>query len=156
MINIVLVNPEIPPNTGNIIRLCANTGYYLHLIKPIGFDLKDKQLKRAGLDYHDIAKVKIHDNLNEFIKTINDLAENPEFQRIAKKLTRTEVNIYTKVLTPIGFPRLVMERGKVVQVVGKTQVRQLISVPSDNRVTKALEQLYLKNQFLVQRLQLLF
>ena len=60
MINIVLVNPEIPPNTGNIIRLCANTGYYLHLIKPIGFDLNDKQLKRAGLDYHDIAKVKIH------------------------------------------------------------------------------------------------
>ena len=50
MINIVLVNPEIPPNTGNIIRLCSNTGYSLHLIKPIGFDLNDRQLKRAGLD----------------------------------------------------------------------------------------------------------
>ena len=66
MINIVLVNPEIPPNTGNIIRLCANTGYYLHLIKPIGFDLNDKQLKRAGLDYHDLANVSYHNEWNEF------------------------------------------------------------------------------------------
>ena len=74
------------------------------------------------------------------IKSINDLAENPEFQRIARKLTRTEVNIYTKVLTPVGFPRLVMEKGKVVQVIGKTQARQLISMPSGDRVTKALEQ----------------
>jgi tRNA (cytidine/uridine-2'-O-)-methyltransferase len=71
MINIVLVNPEIPPNTGNIIRLCSNTGYSLHLIKPIGFNLNDTQLKRAGLDYHDTAKVKIHDSLDHFIKTVN-------------------------------------------------------------------------------------
>ena len=71
MINIVLVNPEIPPNTGNIIRLCSNTGYSLHLIKPIGFDLNDKQLKRAGLDYHDTAKVKTYDNLEQFIKIVN-------------------------------------------------------------------------------------
>ena len=71
MINIVLVNPEIPPNTGNIIRLCSNTGYSLHLIKPIGFDLNDKQLKRAGLDYHDSAKVKTYDNLEQFIKIVN-------------------------------------------------------------------------------------
>ena len=71
MINIVLVNPEIPPNTGNIIRLCSNTGYSLHLIKPIGFDLNDRQLKRAGLDYHDTAKVKTYDNLEQFIKIVN-------------------------------------------------------------------------------------
>ena len=70
MINIVLVNPEIPPNTGNIIRLCSNTGYSLHLIKPIGFDLNDRQLKRAGLDYHDTAKVKTYDNLEQFIKIV--------------------------------------------------------------------------------------
>tara|TARA_Y100001960_G_scaffold315991_1_gene382305 strand:+ start:1003 stop:1467 length:465 start_codon:yes stop_codon:yes gene_type:complete len=71
MINIVLVNPEIPPNTGNIIRLCSNTGYSLHLIKPIGFELNDRQLKRAGLDYHDTAKVKTYDNLEQFIKIVN-------------------------------------------------------------------------------------
>ena len=92
MINIVLVNPEIPPNTGNIIRLCANTGYYLHLIKPIGFDLNDKQLKRAGLDYHDIAKVKIHDNLNEFIKTINPKRILATTSKVSKSYTTIKFN----------------------------------------------------------------
>ena len=92
MINIVLVNPEIPPNTGNIIRLCANTGYYLHLIKPIGFDLNDKQLKRAGLDYHDIAKVKIHDNLNEFIKTINPKRILATTSKVSKSYTTIRFN----------------------------------------------------------------
>jgi tRNA (cytidine/uridine-2'-O-)-methyltransferase len=62
MFNIVLFEPEIPPNTGNIIRLCANTGAALHLIEPLGFDLTDKQLKRAGLDYHEYASVKVHKN----------------------------------------------------------------------------------------------
>jgi len=58
MFNIVLYQPEIPPNTGNIIRLCANTGCRLHLIEPLGFDLDDKQLRRAGLDYHEWAEVQ--------------------------------------------------------------------------------------------------
>ncbi|MBX3616413.1 tRNA (uridine(34)/cytosine(34)/5-carboxymethylaminomethyluridine(34)-2'-O)-methyltransferase TrmL [Nitrosomonas sp.] len=62
MFNIVLHQPEIPPNTGNIIRLCANTGMQLHLIKPLGFPLQDKQLLRAGLDYHEFAPVKVHEN----------------------------------------------------------------------------------------------
>ena len=55
MINIVLYEPEIPPNTGNLIRLAANAGLFLHLIKPLGFDLDDKRMRRAGLDYHDYA-----------------------------------------------------------------------------------------------------
>ncbi|MEI8384542.1 MAG: tRNA (uridine(34)/cytosine(34)/5-carboxymethylaminomethyluridine(34)-2'-O)-methyltransferase TrmL [Nitrosomonadaceae bacterium] len=62
MFNIILFQPEIPPNTGNIIRLCANTGSGLHLIKPLGFTLEDKKLLRAGLDYHEFANIKIHDN----------------------------------------------------------------------------------------------
>ncbi len=62
MLHVVLFQPEIPPNTGNIIRLCANTGAQLHLIKPLGFDLYDKQLKRAGLDYHDLANVRIYED----------------------------------------------------------------------------------------------
>src|SRR5512138_1362149 len=60
MFDIVLVQPEIPPNTGNVIRLAANTGARLHLVEPLGFKLEDKQLKRAGLDYHDLASVKLH------------------------------------------------------------------------------------------------
>ena len=64
MFNIVLYQPEIPPNTGNIIRLCANTGCRLHLIEPLGFDLNDKKLRRAGLDYHEWADVSIHSDLS--------------------------------------------------------------------------------------------
>lgn len=60
MLEIVLVHPEIPPNTGNAIRLSANVGARLHLVEPLGFDLSDKQLKRAGLDYHDLAHVTVH------------------------------------------------------------------------------------------------
>lgn len=63
MFNIVLYQPEIPPNTGNIIRLCANTGCRLHLVEPLGFDLNDKKLRRAGLDYHEWADVKTHPDL---------------------------------------------------------------------------------------------
>ena len=62
MFHIVLFEPEIPPNTGNIIRLCANTGAQLHLVKPLGFSLEDKQLKRAGLDYHEYANLQVHEN----------------------------------------------------------------------------------------------
>ena len=62
MFTIVLFEPEIPPNTGNIIRLCANTGANLHLVKPLGFTLEDKQLKRAGLDYHEYANLQVHEN----------------------------------------------------------------------------------------------
>ena len=67
MFNIVLYQPEIPPNTGNIIRLCANTGSYLHLIKPLGFVMDDKRLRRAGLDYHEWANVKTYENWQQFL-----------------------------------------------------------------------------------------
>jgi tRNA (cytidine/uridine-2'-O-)-methyltransferase len=60
MFNIVLVQPEIPPNAGNVIRLAANTGAHLHLVEPLGFTLDDRQLKRAGLDYHDLASLTVH------------------------------------------------------------------------------------------------
>jgi tRNA (cytidine/uridine-2'-O-)-methyltransferase len=62
MFDLVLVQPEIPPNTGNLIRIAANTGVRLHLVRPLGFDLSDRQLARAGLDYHDLARVSVHDD----------------------------------------------------------------------------------------------
>ena len=65
MINVILYQPEIPPNTGNIIRLCANTGAGLHLVEPLGFDLDDARLRRAGLDYHESARVHRHASLAE-------------------------------------------------------------------------------------------
>ncbi|MDF0651522.1 MAG: tRNA (uridine(34)/cytosine(34)/5-carboxymethylaminomethyluridine(34)-2'-O)-methyltransferase TrmL [Nitrospira sp. LK265] len=65
MFDVILYQPEIPPNTGNIIRLCANTGVGLHLVKPLGFSLDDKQLLRAGLDYHEFATLNVYDNWTE-------------------------------------------------------------------------------------------
>lgn len=67
MFRVVLVEPEIPPNTGNVIRLCANTGAALHLIEPLGFDLSDKHLRRAGLDYHEYAQLRVHANWTAFL-----------------------------------------------------------------------------------------
>jgi tRNA (cytidine/uridine-2'-O-)-methyltransferase len=63
MLHVILFRPEIPPNTGNVIRLCANTGAALHLIRPLGFELDDARLRRAGLDYHEYARVVVHDDL---------------------------------------------------------------------------------------------
>ncbi|MBI3343359.1 MAG: tRNA (uridine(34)/cytosine(34)/5-carboxymethylaminomethyluridine(34)-2'-O)-methyltransferase TrmL [Gammaproteobacteria bacterium] len=70
MFHVVLYQPEIPPNTGNIIRLCANSGAQLHLIKPLGFSPTDSKLKRAGLDYHDWASVHQHENFDAFKETV--------------------------------------------------------------------------------------
>lgn len=70
MFHIVLFEPEIPANTGNIIRLCANTGSQLHLIHPLGFDMDDKKLRRAGLDYHEFSDVQQHDSYDNFIEVV--------------------------------------------------------------------------------------
>jgi len=67
VLNVVLYEPEIPPNTGNIIRLCANTGCRLHLIEPLGFNLEDKQMRRAGLDYSEYATVAVHPDYQSFL-----------------------------------------------------------------------------------------
>jgi tRNA (cytidine/uridine-2'-O-)-methyltransferase len=70
MFHIVLYEPEIPPNTGNIIRLCANTGSRLHLIEPLGFELDDARLRRAGLDYHEFAAVRTYPGLEAFYQQV--------------------------------------------------------------------------------------
>lgn len=83
MFKIVLVNPEIPPNTGNIIRLCANTGCELHLIEPLGFSLEDKHMVRAGLDYHEYATVKVHKSFDDFLAS-----EKPNLMRMFAMTTK--------------------------------------------------------------------
>lgn len=70
MFHIVLFEPEIPPNTGNIIRLCANAGAKLHLVKPLGFELSDKHLKRAGLDYHEYAELNVYENWADCVQAL--------------------------------------------------------------------------------------
>ena len=81
MLEIVLVQPEIPPNAGNVIRLAANTGARLHLVGPLGFSMHHRQLKRAGLDYHDLANVTVHRAWKEFLK---EMAERRMFAFTAK------------------------------------------------------------------------
>ena len=70
MFHVILFQPEIPPNTGNVIRLCANTGSTLHLIEPLGFELDDKRLRRAGLDYHEYATLQTHPDLTSCLASI--------------------------------------------------------------------------------------
>ena len=70
MFDVILFQPEIPPNTGNVIRLCANTGARLHLVEPLGFTLEDKQLRRAGLDYHEFATLQVHADLDTALAAI--------------------------------------------------------------------------------------
>jgi tRNA (cytidine/uridine-2'-O-)-methyltransferase len=90
LFEIVLFEPEIPPNTGNIIRLCANTGTALHLVEPLGFTLEDKQLQRAGLDYHEYATLKVHPNWQACLA---HFAGRRLFAATTKGATRyTEVN----------------------------------------------------------------
>ncbi|WHZ14117.1 MAG: tRNA (cytidine(34)-2'-O)-methyltransferase [Nitrospira sp.] len=72
MFDVILYQPEIPPNTGNIIRLCANTGAHLHLVKPLGFTLEDKQLLRAGLDYHEFATITVYNGWAECAERMKD------------------------------------------------------------------------------------
>jgi len=69
--HVVLVEPEIPPNTGNVIRLCANTGAQLHLVEPLGFPLDDARMRRAGLDYHEFAAMRVHANWQAFLDSIH-------------------------------------------------------------------------------------
>ena len=83
MLNVVLVSPEIPPNTGNVIRLCANTGSALHLIEPLGFPLDDARMRRAGLDYHEHAAMRVHPSWDAFIAK-----ERPDDRRLFAFTTR--------------------------------------------------------------------
>src|SRR5437868_12293216 len=83
MFNIVLVQPEIPPNTGNVIRLAANTGCALHLVEPLGFSMEDRQMKRAGLDYHEYADVQRHADWDAFLA-----ATQPDRTRMFALTTR--------------------------------------------------------------------
>ena len=70
MFHVILHRPEIPPNTGNVIRLCANSGAQLHLVRPLGFEIDDRQLRRAGLDYHEFAPMQVHDDLDAALAAI--------------------------------------------------------------------------------------
>ena len=95
MFHIVLVEPEIPPNTGNIIRLAANTGCVLHLVEPLGFSLDDKHLRRAGLDYHEYATVKVHADWPAFLAV-----QKPPANRLFALTTHATQNVFDARFEP--------------------------------------------------------
>lgn len=95
MFHIVLVEPEIPPNTGNVIRLAANTGCTLHLVEPLGFTLEDRQLKRAGLDYHEYAPVRVHTSWQALLAN-----ERPDPTRLFTLTTRGTRSPYEVAFAP--------------------------------------------------------
>jgi tRNA (cytidine/uridine-2'-O-)-methyltransferase len=95
MFHIVLVNPEIPPNTGNVIRLCANTGCRLHLIEPLGFSMDDKHMRRAGLDYHEYADVQRHRDWAAFLDS-----EQPDPVRLFAMTTKGTRSVYATAFQP--------------------------------------------------------
>jgi len=95
MFNVVLVEPEIPPNTGNIIRLCANTGAQLHLVEPLGFPLDDAKMRRAGLDYHEYAQMRVHPDWAAFIRSAH-----PDPQRMFAFTTRGAGRFHAQTFAP--------------------------------------------------------
>ncbi|GHC02634.1 tRNA (cytidine(34)-2'-O)-methyltransferase [Thermomonas carbonis] len=98
MFHVILHRPEIPPNTGNVIRLCANTGAQLHLVRPLGFDIDDKQLRRAGLDYHEYARMQVHDDLDAALTAVAQA--NAEPPRVFALSTRGRIRFDAPAYRP--------------------------------------------------------
>ena len=125
MFNIVLVEPEIPPNTGNVIRLAANTGCRLHLIEPLGFSMDDKHMRRAGLDYHEYAQVKRHASWPAFLASQQPLAG-----RLFALSTRGTGNMYEARFLPGDWLVFGSEtKGLAPEVRDTFSANQLLKVP---------------------------
>ncbi|MDD2776014.1 MAG: tRNA (uridine(34)/cytosine(34)/5-carboxymethylaminomethyluridine(34)-2'-O)-methyltransferase TrmL [Gallionella sp.] len=123
MFHIILFQPEIPPNTGNIIRLCANTGCTLHLIKPLGFTLEDKQLLRAGLDYHEFASLQVHESLTDCLERC---ATNRIFALTTKGSTDFYQGIYQAGDAFLFGPE---SRGLPAEVLAQFESAQRVRLP---------------------------
>lgn len=123
MFNVILYQPEIPPNTGNIIRLCANTGASLHLVKPLGFTLEDKQLLRAGLDYREFASITVHESWSECMEEL----QNCRLFAVSTKGTqRYDLVRYTEGDAFVFGPE---SRGLPPEIRGSVPEQQCLRVP---------------------------
>jgi tRNA (cytidine/uridine-2'-O-)-methyltransferase len=123
MFDVILYQPEIPPNTGNIIRLCANTGAKLHLVKPLGFTLEDKQLVRAGLDYHEFATIAVHES---WAACVESFKGRRIFAVSTKGTQRYDLNRYVAGDVFLFGPET---RGLPKEILGSVHDAQCIRVP---------------------------
>ena len=123
MFDVILYQPEIPPNTGNIIRLCANTGARLHLVKPLGFALDDRQMRRAGLDYHECATVTVHE---DWAACLQHFSGRRIFAVSTKGTQRYDVNHYAAGDAFLFGPET---RGLPAEIISSVAESQRIRVP---------------------------
>jgi tRNA (cytidine/uridine-2'-O-)-methyltransferase len=123
MFDVILYQPEIPPNTGNIIRLCANTGARLHLVRPLGFTLEDKQLLRAGLDYHEFATIRVYESWTDCVAA---LADCRLFAVSTKGTQRYDLVDYTESDAFVFGPE---SRGLPADILSSVPAQQRIRVP---------------------------
>ena len=151
MFHIILYNPEIPPNTGNILRLCANSGAKLHLIKPLGFNLNDKHLKRAGMDYGEINKINLYNDIDECIKK-NKVSQVYALTKFARE------NAYKKSFLPndgfifgnetSGLPKNVLEKVLNKNKIRIPMLKSSRSLNLSNSVSIILYEAWRQNNFL--------
>ena len=150
MFEIVLYEPEIPPNTGNIIRLCANTGSRLHLIKPIGFDMNDKKLKRAGLDYSEYVNLQVHESFNQFLEKFpitNVFSISTRGRLMINEARFTEKSILLFGPETRGLPQSLLDKMDKKKVLKIPMVNESRSLNLSNAVAITIYEAWRQNDF---------
>ena len=150
MFEIVLYEPEIPPNTGNIIRLCANTGSRLHLIKPIGFDMNDKKLKRAGLDYSEYVNLQVHESFNQFLEKFpitNVFSISTRGKLMLNEARFTEKSILLFGPETRGLPQSLLDKMDKKKVLKIPMVNESRSLNLSNAVAITIYEAWRQNDF---------
>ncbi len=150
MFEIVLYEPEIPPNTGNIIRLCANTGSRLHLIKPIGFDMSDKKLKRASLDYSEYVNLQVHESFNQFLEKFpitNVFSISTRGRLMINEARFTEKSILLFGPETRGLPQSLLDKMDRKKILKIPMVNESRSLNLSNAVAITIYEAWRQNNF---------
>lgn len=150
MFEIVLYEPEIPPNTGNIIRLCANTGSRLHLIKPIGFDMSDKKLKRASLDYSEYVNLQVHESFDQFLEKFlitNVFSISTRGKLMVNEARFTEKSILLFGPETRGLPQSLLDKMDTKKILKIPMVNESRSLNLSNAVAITIYEAWRQNNF---------
>ena len=150
MFEIVLYEPEIPPNTGNIIRLCANTGSRLHLIKPIGFDISDKKLKRASLDYSEYVNLQVHESFDQFLgkfSMTNVFSISTRGKLMVNEAQFTEKSILLFGPETRGLPQSLLDTMDAKKILKIPMVNESRSLNLSNAVAITIYEAWRQNNF---------
>ena len=150
MFEVVLYEPEIPPNTGNIIRLCANTGSRLHLIKPIGFDMSDKKLKRASLDYSEYVNLQVHESFDQFLgkfSMTNVFSISTRGKLMVNEAQFTEKSILLFGPETRGLPQSLLDTMDTKKILRIPMVNESRSLNLSNAVAITIYEAWRQNNF---------